>query len=80
MKRNFEQELKDWLSGQRDFKKAPPEILAAVYGIHKMMQKTPKKKAGVPLKEDSRRNQGSNIKSQPRSGMGREGSNPLDQL
>jgi hypothetical protein len=79
-KPNFEQELRNWLSGERDFKQAPPEILAAVYGMHKMMQGMPKKKAGVPLKENTRRNQGSNIKSQPRSGMGREGSNPLDQL
>lgn len=80
MRKNFEQDLRSWLTGTRDFKFAPPEILAAVYGIHKKMQGIPKKKAGVPLKEDSRRNQGSNVKSQPRSGMGREGSNPLDQL
>jgi hypothetical protein len=80
MKKNFEQDLKHWFSGKADFRFAPPEILAVIYGIHKKMQGTPKKKAGVPLKEDSRRNQGSNIKSQPRSGMGREGSNPLDQL
>lgn len=81
MKRNFEQELKDWLSGQRDFKKAPPEILAAVYGMHKIMTKTPKKKAGVPLKENTRRNQGSNdVKSQTNLGLSRKVSNPFDQL
>lgn len=77
MKRNFEQELKDWLSGQRDFKKAPPEILAAVYGMHKSMTKTPKKKAGVPLKEDTRRNQGSHHKTDLNS-RGRDASKPLD--
>jgi hypothetical protein len=76
-KSNFEQELKAWLSGQRDFKKAPPEILAAVYGMHKIMTKTPKKKAGVPLKEDTRRNQGSHNVADLYS-RGRKASNPLD--
>ena len=81
MKSNFEQDLKLWLSGKRDFKFAPPEILAAVYGMHKKMQGMPKKKAGVPLKENTRRNQGSNdVKSQTNLGLSRKVSNPFDQL
>lgn len=77
MRSNFEQELKDWLSGRRDFKQAPPEILAAVYGMHKKMQGMPKKKAGVPLKENTRQKQGSNNIADLNS-RGRESSNPLD--
>lgn len=77
MKNNFEKDLHHWLSGERDFKFAPPEILAAVYGMHKKMQGMAKKKAGVPLKEDTRRNQGSHNIADLGS-RGREGSNPLD--
>jgi hypothetical protein len=77
MKNNFEQDLKYWFSGKADFRFAPPEILAVVYGIHKKMQGTPKKKAGVPLKEDTRRNQGSHYKADLNS-RGRDASKPLD--
>lgn len=77
MRSNFEQELKDWLSGRRDFKQAPPEILATVYGMHKKMQGMPKKKAGVPLKENTRQKQGSNNITDLNS-RGRKGSNPFD--
>lgn len=77
MKNNFEQDLRSWLTGKRDFKFAPPEILAAVYGIHKKVQGMPKKKAGVPLKEDTRRNQGSHNKADLNS-RGRDASKPLD--
>ena len=77
MRRNFEQELHQWLSGDSDFRFAPPEILAAVYGLHKAMQGKTKKKAGVPLKEDTRRNQGSHNKADLNS-RGRDASKPLD--
>ena len=80
-KRNFEQELRHWLSGKSDFRFAPPEILAAVYGMHKKMQGMPKKKAGVPLKENTRQKQGSNdVKSQANSSLSRKSINPFDQL
>lgn len=77
MKSNFEQDLKLWLSGKRDFKFAPPEILAAVYGMHKKIQGMAKKKAGVPLKENTRQKQGSNDITDLNS-RGRKGSNPFD--
>lgn len=81
MRSNFEQDLKLWMSGKRDFKFASPEILAAVYGMHKRMQGMPKKKAGVPLKENTRQKQGSNdVKSQTDSGLSRKSINPFDQL
>jgi hypothetical protein len=80
MRRNFEQELRDWFSGKRDFKKAPPEIMAIVYGMHKKMQGLPKKKAGVPLKENTRRKQGSNVNPPPDSGKGGKPFKPFHQL
>ena len=78
MRKNFEKDLISWLENPRDFKNSPPEILAAVYGMHQNLYgKKPKKKAGVPLKENTRQKQGRNDITDLGS-RGREASNPLD--
>lgn len=77
MRRNFEQEVQKFLTGKKSPKFSPPEVLAYVYGLHKQLKGMPKKKAGVPLKEDTRRNQGSHNIADLNS-RGRDASKPLD--
>jgi hypothetical protein len=47
-KPNFEQDIRKWLRPNMDMAKAPPEIMAVLYGIYKST--LAKKKAGGVLR------------------------------